>query len=172
MKSFRKIIGAGLLLATGIVLAQPASDPPKPTSPGASEIFRQLPVLLEQVQNDNRKVAVLHLKARKEKDVIKLNCINDKLLQVRALMNIIDRQRLSMESSTERPDELNTLFGDLNGNVSGVRVLREQAEQCAGEGDLQSASNNEWTGPDLPDDPTKDEFPGDLEPPGYASPYN
>jgi hypothetical protein len=135
-------------------------------------MVREMPGLVESSLTDAQIVLVLQVKARKEKDVIKLNCINDKLLQIRALRNAIDRSRSSFEGASGRLVEQQEAFTDISGHVSDIRVLREQAQVCAGEGELRTDSVGDWQGPDLPDDPSKDLFPDGVEQPGYASPYN
>src|SRR5437870_2346391 len=53
----------------------------------------------EQVRNDYRVVLHLQQIARKQKDVIKLNCVNDKLVQLKAVVNIAERSRGEIEGS-------------------------------------------------------------------------
>jgi hypothetical protein len=182
VKSLRKhLIGVVLVLGSGTLLAQ-TPDQPGPadkTAPStatlqipADQMIKELPALVETSQTDAQIVLVLQIKARKEKDVIKLNCINDKLLQIRALRNALERSRSSFEGASGRLDEQQEAFTSISSHVSEIRVLREQAQVCAGEGELRTDSVGDWQGPDLPDDPGKDLFPDGVEQPGYASPYN
>jgi hypothetical protein len=124
-----------------------------------------------QIRADARHVQHLQQIARKQKDIIKLNCVNDKLVQIKPQMNLADSGRAELEGSTATTRM--AIFDSISQAAENVRQLREEADQCSGEPVMQGGeSSNSFTGPQAPDDPTKG-FPGEpLEPPGYASPYN
>ena len=128
-------------------------------------------VLHEQVRADLRHIQHLQALARKEKDVIKLNCVNDKLVQVKPYMNMADagEAELPMASESTRM----SVFEGIQQAVENVRLLREEADQCIGE-PVQTGgdSSNSFTGPNAPDDPTRGFEGPPIEAPGYASPYN
>jgi hypothetical protein len=183
VKSLRKqIIGLALILGSSTLLAQPTPDPApvEKKSPAGASILRlsveemngRLPALIIKADEDVKIVLVLQLKARKEKDVIKLTCINDKLLQIRALRNTMDREKSAFDGAAASIETQQEVFTDLSTHSADIHVLREQAQVCAGEGELKTDSSGEWTGPDIPDDPGRDIFPDGVEEPGYASPYN
>ncbi len=116
---------------------------------------------------------VLRLKAQavREKDVIKINCLNDKLVQMNPLMNIIDAL---IDRLTNVPDsEATAAFNELTDAAAKVREQRELAQQCAESKLLVTESTNAYTAPHGPEDPTQG-IPGDYGgcgvPPGYASP--
>jgi hypothetical protein len=203
MKLIRKIGLWGLLVGgTGSALhADPTGAPPNPngvggSSPGnagapvdpsaarqevtpqsAAALQPRVLLLHEQMRGDARHVMYLQQIAKKEKDVIKLNCVNDKLVQIKPQMNVADAAEAEMTSS---PDAARmSAFDSVVEVAANVRRLREEADQCIGEavttGDSQSS--NSFTGPHAPDDPTKGSFQGggggnDVEAPGYASPFN
>jgi hypothetical protein len=137
----------------------------------AVEIQARVQVFLEQTRADARHIMHLQQIARKEKDVIKLNCVNDKLVQVKPELNIIDNGVSELESATDA--NRMTVFEGIAAAAENIRHLREEADQCIGE-PVQTGgdSSNSFTGPDMPDDPTKGFSGPELEPPGYASPYN
>ena len=125
----------------------------------------------DQMRIDARHIQHLQQIARKEKDIIKLNCVNDKLVQVKPQMNIADTGEAELESA--RDTERMTVFEGISQAAENVRRLREEADQCIGEPIAQgSESSNSFTGPQIPDDPTKGFGGGPIEPPVYASPYN
>jgi len=127
--------------------------------------------LHDQTRADARHVQHLQLIARKEKDVIKLNCVNDKLVQIKPQMNVADAAESELERATDATRM--AVFDSIAGVAEGVHRLREEADQCIGEPITQGGeSSNSFTGPQAPDDPTKGFTGGQLEPPGYASPYN
>jgi hypothetical protein len=73
-------------------------------------------------------------------------------------------------------DSRQQLYSDLQGIGANVKNLREQAAACIGEPELfKQESGVEVHHPDLPDDPTVEPPHGDftnVEPPGYASPFD
>ena len=137
----------------------------------AVEVSARVQVFQEQTRADARHMQHLQQLARKEKDVIKLNCVNDKLVQVKPEMNIVDAAIAELESATDATRM--TVFESISTAAENVRRLREEADQCIGE-PVQTGgdSSNSFTGPTAPDDPTKGFNGPDLEPPAYASPYN
>ena len=137
----------------------------------AVEVSARVQVFQEQTRADARHMQHLQQLARKEKDVIKLNCVNDKLVQVKPEMNIVDAAIAELESATDATRM--TVFESISKAAENVRRLREEADQCIGE-PVQTGgdSSNSFTGPTAPDDPTKGFNGPDLEPPAYASPYN
>jgi hypothetical protein len=129
-------------------------------------------LLHEQMRADTRHVAHLQQIARKAKDVIKLNCVNDKLVQVKPQMNIADAGEVDLEASTEFTRM--AAFEIVAQAAESIRRLREEADQCIGEPITAGGdSSNSFTAPDVPDDPTKG-FGGPvvIEAPGYASPFD
>jgi hypothetical protein len=125
----------------------------------------------DQTRADARHIQHLQQIARKEKDIIKLNCVNDKLVQVKPQMNIADAGEAELEGA--RDTERMTIFEGISQAAENVRRLREEADQCIGEPIAQgSESSNSFTGPQIPDDPTKGFGGGPIEPPVYASPFN
>lgn len=155
------------MLAGGTLLAQPNNPSPQAAQDDPSEMRVGVQNADKEIQKDTRTVIALQLQARKDKDVVRLTCINDKLLQIKALRNIFDQQRTSFEAA-EKPEE----YGQIVGSAASVRQLREQAQVCAGETQFVSDMQTGYTSPDIPDDPSKDLFPSGPEQPGYASPYN
>jgi hypothetical protein len=163
----KRLIGLALLLAGGTLLAQPNA----PTSPadamGSADMQAAIIAGDKDIVRDTGTVIALQLRARKDKDVVRLTCINDKLLQIKALRNIFDQLRVSFEASGKQED-----FSQIVSTQANVRQLREQAQICAGETQFVSDTQTGYSGPDIPDDPSKDLFPTGPEQPGYASPYN
>ena len=135
------------------------------------ELQTRVHMLHEQTRADARHIQHLQQLARKEKDVIKLNCVNDKLVQVKPQMNIADTGEAELESArdAERP----AIFETISVAAESVRRLREEADQCIGEPTTSGGeTSNSFTGPTIPDDPSKGFGGTQIEPPGYASPFN
>jgi hypothetical protein len=137
-----------------------------------AELQGRIRLLHDQTRADARHVQHLQLIARKEKDVIKLNCVNDKLVQLKPQMNIADTAEAELESAHD--SDRASLFESVAQAADNIRHLREEADQCIGEPIGTAAeSSNSFTGPPERDDPTRGfDGPPDLEAPAYASPYN
>ncbi len=159
-----------------------AATPPGSTTVGASatvgvtitlaDLQGRVRGYREQTRADARHVQHLQLMARREKDVIKLNCVNDKLVQLKPQMNIADASATELESAND--SDRAVIFDAIAQAADNVHKLREEADQCIGEPiGTGGESSNSFTGPRETDDPTKGGFgDSDIEPPGYASPYN
>jgi len=164
MKLRHKSWVTALLCLGGAALAQPDKH-----SSLTNEDLKGLEV---RVREDNEHVVQLRERSRKSKDVIKLNCVNDKFIQIKALAKVFDNQRILAENAISGGGE-GDVFRDVSTTVSDIRKLRGEADACVGE-ELVSDSLNDYLGPTFPDDPTKgDPFVPDdgIEPPGYASPF-
>lgn len=138
----------------------------------AADIRARVHVLHEQMRADARHIQHLQQVARQEKDVIKLNCVNDKLVQTKPEMNIADAKELELESAGDA-DRM-AVFESISQAADGIRRLREESDQCVGESITFSGgeSSNSFTGPRAPDDPTAGIPNNPIEPPAYASPFN
>jgi hypothetical protein len=135
------------------------------------DLQARIRVLHEQTRNDARHIQHMQAVARREKDIIKLNCVNDKLVQAKPQMNIADSAEAELGSSRERDRML--AFESITQAAENVRRLREEADQCIGEPVTSGGdSSNSFTGPGAIDDPTRGYGHHPIEPPGYASPFN
>ena len=185
----RTVVLLSSLLGSGIVLhAEPAPTPqPQETPDVTVPIKKDAQLTPEQMETKARELAIqatedrnhiseLRAAARKKKDIIKINCINDKLLQVKQLLNIMDDalSRLTVAiANNDDPDRYHR-FAVVTISSEKVRVLRDEAEACIGEEiSYLGPLDVDVQEPAVPDDPTvKDPFGNDeIEPPGYASPF-
>jgi hypothetical protein len=143
--------------------------------PGASysaaDLQTRANLLREQTRSDARHIQHMQAIARREKDIIKLNCVNDKLVQVKPQLNMADSA--AAEIASWHPGERMLALETMNQAAESIRRLREEADQCIGEPVTSGGdSSNSYTGPGATDDPTKGYGHHPIEPPGYASPYN
>jgi hypothetical protein len=143
--------------------------------PGA-QMITNADGLLVKMRDVLKRVVQLQGIARKQKDVIKLNCVNDKLLQVKQLVNIGEANKTNLEEAVARDDESGRY--DFYSNVTianeQVQTLSAEAEQCIGQ-DLSFLGPTETTveGGNEPDDPTdlgEPDFPS-VEPVPVSSPF-
>lgn len=142
----------------------------------AADVRARVQLLHDQIRADARHIQHLQQVARQEKDVIKLNCVNDKLVQAKPEMNIADAKEQELEAVGDA--ERMAAFEMISQAADTLRKLREESDQCIGEPITFSGgeSSNSFTGPHSPDDPTRGGFGGGgvhpIEPPAYASPFN
>ena len=193
------MVNAKVLLTTtfvaSTVFAQgPAPAPIAPPSAGgrtgraADVSVKQRPTLTpEEMVNQSREYAknmgdvlkriqTLQDQAKREKDIIRLNCVTDKVVQVRVNMSIAEQSMASLQEAVTRADEGERTheFTRLTIVNQKVQVLGAEAENCIGE-DLSFVGATKVDveiDPNIPQyDPTQPPAPGiDIERPGEASP--
>jgi hypothetical protein len=82
------------------------ADEPAPSKAKVAPSKEQMRVDAEATKADNetayRHVVAVKEKAAKQKDVIKLTCVNDRLVQLKAQMNIADQARASLMASLDK----------------------------------------------------------------------
>jgi len=193
------VVNAKVLLTTtfvaSTVFAQgPAPAPIAPPSagaaaPGAADVsVKQRPTLTaEEMVNQSREYAktmndvlkriqVLQDQAKREKDIIRLNCVTDKVVQVRVNISIAEQSMAALQEAVTRADEGERTheFTRLTIVNQKVLVLGAEAENCIGE-DLSFVGATRVDveiDPSIPQyDPTQPPAPGiDIDRPGEASP--
>lgn len=191
MKSLTKYLGAVALFAAVTVHAQtPASPPPDPAASGSAsasvttslsipQMSERLVALDAQIVDDAREMHRLQDVARKEKDVVKLTCVNDRLVELKAQRNIFDQSNQSFQAliAAGNTEAVRPSFDELVAAAADIKELRNAAEACIGVPELyKQESDVQVTHPDFPDDPTTTDPFDDpvfeqVEPPGYASPF-
>ena len=128
----------------------------------AAEMSKNADGMLVKMRDVLKRIVQLQGIARKQKDVIKLNCVNDKLLQVKQLVNIGESNKTNLDEAIARDDESGRY--DFYSNITiandQVSTLGAEAEQCIGQ-DLSFLGPTETTveGGNEPDDPTVTEEP-------------
>ena len=186
-----------LLLSTFVastVFAQgPAPAPIAPPSAGgppgaaADVSVKQRPTLTpEEMVNQSKeygknmndvlkRIQVLQDQAKREKDIIRLNCVTDKVVQVRVNISIAEQSMAALQEAVTRADEGERTheFTRLTIVNQKVLVLGAEAENCIGE-DLSFVGATRVDveiDPNIPQyDPTQPPAPGiDIERPGEAS---
>ncbi len=194
MKSLKKALMAGLVVAVSgsLLYAAPDTAPTegaataelgiagtdeakKPAKFSPEEVIKKSNELQIQMDQDMVHVSRLQQKARKDKDVIKLNCVNDKMVQMKATMNLADDKRSQLtDALTLSNGRGPQAFSDYTKNAGDIKKLREEADVCVGVGvDSAIDSKLNISNPAIPDDPTAgDPFDDGMEPPAYASPYS
>ena len=189
-------LALGVLFVSGTVLAQPAPPPaespapPAPQAPGAvdlqiqqrptlspSEMTTQVTEYKKRMEDVAKRIQVLIEEARKGKDIIRINCLTDKLVQVKANQNIADRASQALQDSASRNDR-DAAFHEYTRITivnQNVQVLGGEAEACVGEdlsyvGATRVEVDTEGVPPGDPTQPADPSGPEIVRPPS-ASPY-
>lgn len=106
--------------------------------------------------------------ARKAKDIIRLNCLTDKLVQLRANMNVADQAIQSLQDAMARRDEGASVHEYTRVTIVNqkVQVLAAEGEACVGE-DLNfvGATRVDVDAPNLPDPQPPGTVVPDFRPP-------
>jgi hypothetical protein len=185
-------LGVGLFLLSGAVQAQAPAPPPGPWLPPEPGVEVRVPLrptlspqeMLKEGNSYRRTMAAVAdgierqlQSAHREKDLIKINCLSDKLIQARANLNVADTSFRAMQEAIRRDNEGGAFYqysrlAILNQNV---QTLVMEANGCIG-ADLSfvGAVRVDVTTEGVPGgDPTQEEeeeIPGITRPPP-ASPY-
>jgi hypothetical protein len=145
-----------LLLATifigGTVFAQaPAPNAPPAAAPGPggsvdlsvkqqpmlapADMVNQSKEYFKAMGDVVKRIQILQDQAKREKDIIRLNCVTDKLVQARVNVNIGEQSMASLQESITRTDagESTHEFTRLTIVNQKVTVLGAEAENCIGE---------------------------------------
>ena len=185
-----KVLLTTTFIASTVFAQGPAPAPIAPPSAGgpADVSVKQRPTLTpEEMVNQSRdyaksmnevlkRIQVLQDQAKRDKDIIRLNCVTDKVVQVRVNISIAEQSIASLQEAVTRNDEGERVheFTRLTIVNQKVQVLGAEAENCIGE-DLSFVGATRIdveVDPNIPTyDPTQPPAPGiDIERPGEASP--
>ena len=172
----RRFFPIGALFAAVTAFAGPDPAPPHTPTLSNAELEGRAASLQAQMETDSQHILHLQSVAKKQHDVIKLNCVNDRLVQLKAQRNAADEANSSLQAAiTANSDDRQTVFARLSDIASNIQQLREQANACVGEPELyKQESGVEVSHPDFPDNPNEQNanFVTEIEPPGYASAFD
>jgi hypothetical protein len=188
-----KLILASTLVGQ-VVLAQPVAQPPpvEPLPGGApsdasigarqrstlspQEMVTQAQEYRERIDKTYKQVQALVETARREKDVIRLNCVLDKLAQLKANVAVVDRAMQDLRDAINRRDDGESAhqYSKISIVNSKVQVLNAEAQACVGQdlafvGATQVEVDDSGVPPGDFTNPTNPEFPIDRPP--LASPF-
>ena len=108
-----------------------------PAAMSPQQILQQTESMLQDMRGALREVSDLLTDARSSKDIVQLNCVNEKVIQIKGLL------RLSEQSSIRIADSKNLDRQSLNHEFTKIIVahqkvttLLEEAKQCVGESNI------------------------------------
>jgi hypothetical protein len=131
----------------------------------------------KKMQDVQKRVFALEAKAKKDKDMVKLNCVGDKLTQVKGHMTVTDQSMDSLNGAINKGDDgaRQHEFTRLTILYQKVVTLGTEAEQCIGEdvSYVGATTVDVEIDPSIPPtDPTQPDLPlPDPQRPPEASPF-
>lgn len=123
----------------GLALAQaPKAPPPEVTDAAKIPDNEKLRVSSESVTKMRAALKDVLAKleeARNTKDVVKLNCVNEKLTQIKGLLRISEQSDVGLQEAVAKRESTQAEheFTKVNIARSKVEQLRAEAEQCIGQ---------------------------------------
>ena len=175
------IIGGGQLLAQpsgGDAAKEPAAAAQPVAEMSPREMLAESERRIEEMQSVLARAVAVQQVAREQKDVIRLNCVNDKLLRIEQLLDIAEAARNELVEAVAAGDGEASLhqYSQVGIAHEKVTALREEAEACVGEELVfLGPTSVDVDAPPVVDDPTNQppfDLPGPpIERPGVASPF-
>jgi len=120
--------------------------------------------LLGEMRDALRRVTEILGEARASKDIVQLNCVNEKLTQVKGLLRISEDASVKMYDAvaSNTMDVINHEFTKISVAHQKTIILRAEAEQCVGELSVYTGETEVTVeiDPDISDrDPTQPDSP-------------
>lgn len=174
MRSLTKIATLAAILGAVTAIAAPNAGPTQPPPPSVADMIAKSAAIEGKIADDSRFMLHLQELAKKQKDVIKLACVNDKLVELKAQQNIADGTNTQLQAAIQNnSDDRFKLFGDLESTGQSIDSLREQASACIGENELlKQESGVDVEHPEITEEPPVGPPEPEVEAPGYASPFH
>jgi hypothetical protein len=154
----------------GIDFSKTITLSPQETQAQARDYYKKM-------QDTQRRVTQLQAKAKKDKDMVKLNCVNDKLVQLNGHMTVSDQSMSTLAIDIAKRDDTARQheFTRLTILYQKVVTLGTEAEQCIGEdvSYVGATRVDVEIDPSIPpEDPTQPELPVPVVTrPPEASPF-
>jgi hypothetical protein len=138
-KSWTVIVSASLLLAIPIAYSQSGTGSPltpeDATKLSPTQTETNAKRFLSEMEGALKQITALQEGARKEKDLVRLDCINEKIVEYRKLIEIVEpaekslKQALNDNNNNERIHEYTKI------SISHERAMQlaREAETCNGE---------------------------------------
>jgi hypothetical protein len=99
------------------------------------EMVKQSKEYFKNMHDVMKRITLLHEQSKRDKDIIRLNCVNDKLVQTKVNLTIAEQSMASLQEKIARADEGGRAheFTRLTIVNQKVLVLGAEAENCIGE---------------------------------------
>jgi hypothetical protein len=145
----RQLIALGILIG-GVAIAQGAAQPedkgtatpaaqPEKGTEGSNlsdpEKIRRSAEAVAKMRGALKTVLVKLEEARNSKDVVKLNCVNEKLTQIKGLLRISEQSDIALQESVAKKESATAEHEYTKVSIAVVKVnqLSAEAEECIGQ---------------------------------------
>ena len=124
-----------LALLTGVLIATSAgAQQPRAGGPSDSDKLEAAAASLARMKAALKQVLGRAEQARNEKDVVKLNCVNEKLTQIKSLIRVAEQADIALHESVATKDTGGaTEFSKIAIARTKLDGLRADSEQCVGQ---------------------------------------
>lgn len=155
------LLGAGVAMAAGAMAGDGSVDLRKAEQLSPAETVKQARDYKQKMTDTSGRIDKLLDKAKKQKDVIKINCLQDKSSKVKGHISVADQSMSTLNTAVSRGDDgaRQHEFLRLTILVQKVIVLGTEAENCIGE-DVSYVGETKVevdVDPSIPDVPTEPE---------------
>jgi hypothetical protein len=125
----------GLLTVSSAWAVGPTPDPAaKSDAVSDGEKLRRAAEAVQGMRASLRQVTAKGEDARTQKDVAKLNCVNEKLAQMRGLLKVAEQSEAALKEATARKDPAaGSEYARIGVAKSKTDGLQNDAQQCSGQ---------------------------------------
>lgn len=130
------VIALGGLVGAA-ALAQVPATPTAPAEERVSPLEREQRIKgqVSKMKDLQGQIDKIGTQARNERDIVKLNCVNEKLAQVRGLVRVSEGAAGELRDAAARRDDDDAQHALTKSTIAASKVsqLRQEAEQCIGQ---------------------------------------
>ncbi len=133
-KTMMAVAFAGAVAAGAAFAQVPAAPPGGDANLTDAQKLDRSAQSLERMRNVLKQVLGRVEEARNEKDVVKLNCVNEKLTQIKGLLKVAEQSDLSLHEDLANKDpNAESEFAKIGIARNRIDALRADSEQCIGQ---------------------------------------
>jgi hypothetical protein len=134
MHRIRVAFLASVLVSAPALGQGPGAVPPAGAGLTDAEKLEKSAEHLARMKAAMKQVLARVEEARNEKDVVKLNCVNEKLTQIKGLLKVAEQADISLHEAVSANDEgAESEYAKIGIARTKVEALRTDSEQCIGQ---------------------------------------
>ena len=115
-------------------LAQNAPPAPKAAELSPTERLERSAESLAKMKSAMKQVLSRAEEARNEKDVVKLNCVNEKLTQIKGLLKVAEQADIALHEAVAKQEPgADAEYQKISIARTKIEALRSDSEQCIGQ---------------------------------------